>query len=81
MYVGIDAKIMQIWAAQLTLNNVSDSQVLGDLLNQIQLDKRIDSAYIDGAYYTKYCIQGVKHMLLFHNGKMRNLGKISKQYL
>ena len=52
MYVGIDAKIMQIWAAQLTLNNVSDSQVLGDLLNQIQLDKRIDSAYIDGAYYT-----------------------------
>ena len=33
---GIDAKTLQS-AVQLTTNNVSDSQVLGDLLDQIQL--------------------------------------------
>jgi hypothetical protein len=34
---------------------VSDSQVLGDLLDQIPLDEQIDSVYTDGAYDTKYC--------------------------
>ncbi len=48
---------MQIRAVQLTTNNVSDSQVLGDLLNQIPSDERIDSVYTDGAYDTKWCRQ------------------------
>jgi hypothetical protein len=39
----------------LTTNNASDSQVLGDLLDQIPLDEWIDSVYTDGAYDTKYC--------------------------
>ena len=39
----------------MTTNNVSDSQVLGDLLDQIPLDEQIDSIYTDGAYDTKYC--------------------------
>ena len=38
-------------------NNVSDSQVLGDLLDQISPDERIDSVYTDGAYDTKCCRQ------------------------
>jgi len=42
---------------QLTTNNVSDSQVLGDLLNQIPSDELIDSVYTDGAYDTKLCRQ------------------------
>ena len=42
---------------QLTTNNVSDSQVLGDLLNQIPQDEQIDSVYTDGAYDTKQCRQ------------------------
>ena len=46
---------MQIRAIQLTTNNVSDSQVLGDLLNQISSDELIDSVYTDGAYDTKLC--------------------------
>ena len=33
LHIGIDAKTLQIRAVQLTTNNVSDSQVLGDLLN------------------------------------------------
>ena len=38
-------------------NNVSDTPVLGDLLNQIPQDERIDSVYTDGAYDTKQCRQ------------------------
>ena len=33
--MGMDAKTLQIRTVQLTTNNVSDSQVLGDLLDQI----------------------------------------------
>jgi hypothetical protein len=43
LHIGIDAKTLKIRAVQLTTNNVSDSQVLGDLLDQIPLDERIDS--------------------------------------
>lgn len=55
LHIGIDAKTLQIRAVQLTTNNVSDSQVRGDLLAQIPLDEKIDSVYIDGAYDTKHC--------------------------
>jgi hypothetical protein len=55
--MGIDAEILRIRAIQLTTNNVSDSQVLGDLLDQIPPDERIDSVYTDGAYDTKHCRQ------------------------
>ena len=48
---------MQIQAVQLTTNNVSDSQVLSDLLNQIPSDQLIDSVYTDGANDTKMCRQ------------------------
>ena len=36
---------------------MSDSQVLGDLLDQIPLNEQIDSVYTDGAYDTKHCRQ------------------------
>ena len=57
LHIGIDAKTLQIRAIQLTTNNVSDSQVLGDLLDQIPQDEQIDSVYTDGAYDTKQCRQ------------------------
>ncbi|KCY09449.1 transposase DDE domain protein [Acinetobacter baumannii 21072] len=41
LHIGIDAKTFQIRAIQLTTNNVSDSQVLGDLLDQIPQDERL----------------------------------------
>jgi hypothetical protein len=34
---------------------MSDSQVLGDLLNQIPKAEPINSVYTDGAYDTKHC--------------------------
>lgn len=57
LHIGIDAETLQIRAVQLTTNNVSDSQVLGDLLDQIPPDELIDSVYTDGAYDTKQCRQ------------------------
>ena len=57
LHIGIDAKTLQIRVVQLTTNNVSDSQVLGDLLDQIPSDEQIDSVYTDGAYDTKQCRQ------------------------
>ncbi|WP_234964115.1 IS5 family transposase [Acinetobacter johnsonii] len=57
LHIGIDARTLQIRAVQLTTNNVSDSQVLGDLLDQIPLDEQIVSVYTDGAYDTKQCRQ------------------------
>ena len=57
LHIGIDAETLQICAIQLTTNNVSDSQVLGDLLDQIPQDEQIDSVYTDGAYDTKQCRQ------------------------
>ncbi|WP_180128713.1 MULTISPECIES: IS5 family transposase [unclassified Acinetobacter] len=57
LHIDIDAETLQIRAVQLTANNVSDSQVLEDLLAQIPLDEQIDSVYTDGAYDTKRCHQ------------------------
>ena len=57
LHIGIDAETLQIRAIQLTTNNVSDLQVLGDLLDQIPQDEQIDSVYTDGAYDTKQCRQ------------------------
>ncbi|MEQ1275414.1 IS5 family transposase [Acinetobacter ursingii] len=57
LHIGIDAETLQIRSIQLTTNNVSDLQVLGDLLDQIPQDEQIDSVYTDGAYDTKQCHQ------------------------
>ena len=53
LHIDIDAETLQIRAVQLTTNNVSNSQVLGDLLDQIPHNERIDLVYTDGAYDTK----------------------------
>ena len=51
------AQTLQIRAFQLTTNNVNDSQVLDDLLDQIPQNEQIDSVYTDGTYDTKHCRQ------------------------
>ena len=60
---------------------MSDSQVLGDLPNQIPLDKYIDSIYIDEAYDTKQCCQVIAEWqahAVVPLKKMRSFGKIKK---
>ena len=79
LHIGIDADTLQIRAVQLTTNNVSDSQVLDDLLAQIPLDERIDSVYTDGAYDTKYCRRVILDLdahAVIPPRKMQNHGKI-----
>ena len=79
--MGIDAKTLQIRAVQLTTNNVSDSQVLGDLLDQIPQDERVDSVYTDGAYDTKQCRQVIADRqthAVIPPRKMRSHGKIKR---
>jgi hypothetical protein len=60
---------------------VSDSQVLGDLLDQIPLDEQIDSVYRVGLMTQNNAVRLLqigKHMQLFHPEKMQSLGKIQK---
>ncbi len=45
LHIGIDAKTLQKRAIQLKMNNVSDLQLLEDLIDQIQLDEQISSVY------------------------------------
>ena len=54
LHIAIDAETLQIRAVQLTKNDISDSQVLEDLLAQITLNEQIDSVYTNGAYDTKH---------------------------
>ena len=57
LHISTDAEPLQIRAVQLTTNNVSDSQVLSDLLDQVPPDEQIDFVYTDGVYDTKRCRQ------------------------
>ena len=80
LHNSIDAKTLQIRAVQLTANNVSDSQVLEDLLAQIPLDEQIDSVYTEMVLMTKNdavrSLQIGKRMQWFHLEKMQSPGKI-----
>ncbi|WP_353887729.1 transposase [uncultured Acinetobacter sp.] len=50
LHIGINDKSLHMQAVQLTKNNVSDSQILRGLFNQISpLDEQIDSIYTDKA--------------------------------
>ena len=53
LHIGIDTQTLQIRAVQLTTNNVSDSQVFGELLDQIPQEEQTDSVYTDGVYNTR----------------------------
>ncbi len=81
LHLAIDAETLQIRAMQLTTNNVSDSQVLGDLLDQIPQDEQINSVYTDGACDTKQCRQVIADRqghAVIPPRKMRNHGKIQR---
>ena len=55
LHLAVDVKSNQILASTLTLNDVHDCEVFGDLIAQI--DQPIDSCSADGAYDTKPCYQ------------------------
>lgn len=51
LHIYIDAETLQIRAVQLTTNNINDSQVL---------DERIDDVYTDGAYDVKDAVKSLQ---------------------
>ena len=59
LHLGVDIKTQDIIAAELTTNEVGDSEVLPDLLNQLSNDMDIGIVSADGAYDTAECHEAI----------------------
>ena len=59
LHIGIDTQTLQIRAICVTSNNVSDADVLPDLLQQLPKDEVLESLTGDGAYDTQPVHQAV----------------------
>lgn len=55
VHLALDANTSQVRAALMTHQDVADSDVLAELLDQIPTDERLDSVGGDGAYDSKPC--------------------------
>jgi hypothetical protein len=55
LHLAVDADSQEVIAVQVTENSVGDSEVLPDLLDQIDRDDDIGSVSADGAYDTENC--------------------------
>ena len=60
LHLAIDANTHEIVAVELTTNSVGDSEVLPDLLGQIEDSQAIEAVSADGAYDTKECHKAIK---------------------
>jgi hypothetical protein len=58
LHLGADEATGEIVAAVVTTNNVADSQVLADLLEQV--DEAIKQVSGDGAYDKRHCYEGIR---------------------
>lgn len=59
IHIGIDADTGQIRAVSVTTNNIGDSPMLAELLEQIPEDENINSVRADGAYDSKDCYRHI----------------------
>lgn len=57
LHLGIDEKTQEIVASTVTTNDIKDSQVLGELLEQV--DESINQVSADGAYDSFECYQQI----------------------
>jgi len=57
LHLGIDESTQEIVASTVTTNDIKDSQVLGELLEQV--DESIDQVSADGAYDSFECYQQI----------------------
>lgn len=60
LHLAIDVNTHEIVAVELTTNSVGDSEVLPDLLDQIEDTQAIEAVSADGAYDTKECHKAIK---------------------
>ncbi len=59
LHLAIDADTQEILAVVLTENNVGDSEVLPELLAQLDENETVETAAADGAYDTRPCHQAL----------------------
>lgn len=55
LHVAVNESTGEILSAEVTLNNVHDSEVLGDLLDDV--DASVEQVSADGAYDTRHCYE------------------------
>lgn len=55
IHIGIDVKMLEILAAELTSNDLGDAAMLPELLDQIPLDQEIWRVIGDWVYDTRRC--------------------------
>jgi hypothetical protein len=55
IHIGIDAQTLDVWAVEVTTNNVGDVPMLPELLDQRPEEQDIGSVTADGAYDTRNC--------------------------
>jgi hypothetical protein len=60
LHVAVDAQSQEVVAVELTANSVGDSEVLPDLLNQLDEQETIETVSADGAYDTRHCHQAIR---------------------
>jgi hypothetical protein len=55
IHIGIDEKSLEIRAAEFTTNDIGDTPMLPELLDQIPRDQEIATVTADGAFDTRKC--------------------------
>ena len=55
LHIGIDAKSLEIRAAEFTTSDIGDAPMLPELLDQIQPEQEIATVTADGAFDTRKC--------------------------
>lgn len=61
LHVMVDAQTQEVVAVELTANCVGDSEVLPDLLDQLDEQDRVATVSADGAYDTANCHQAIRN--------------------
>ena len=52
IHIGIDEKVLEIGAIEITISSIGDAPILPDLLNQIPPEQELGSVTAEGAYDT-----------------------------
>jgi hypothetical protein len=76
LHLAIDTRTHEVIAAEMSMVNVADNEVLPTLLNPLR--RKIAQVSADGAYDTKTAISCLSEKAVsppFHRGKMRVTGR------
>ena len=60
MHLGVNVENNQIITTEITKSNTHDSEVIHNLLSQV--NNEVDNVYADGTYDTSLCYQDIKNI-------------------